>query len=239
MNRLVLPLALVLSACTTVRPGAPPEMSPPDTPPLEARELVVLVHGMGRTPLSMVPMDLALRRAGYRTLNVGYPSQGPGVEALARHLAAAVGAEVAREPAPRVHFVAHSLGGVLARWVLAHAPPAAEPGRLVLLASPVAGSAAADRWAWLLRWGLPPIAELTTGDPFDPGSLPPGVDVAVLAGDADGKVSVDEACLPGATTRVVQSGHTAIMWRPAVIRLVTAFLDTGELADAEACEAAG
>ena len=225
MRRLLLPLVLALSACASARLPEPSASDP--------RELVVLVHGMGRTPLSMVPLELALRRAGYRTLNVGYPSQGPGVEALGRHVAAEVGAELARAPAPRVHVVAHSLGGVLARWVLAHAPPD-RPGRLVLLASPAAGAAAADRWAWLLRWALPPIAELTTGAPFDPGRLPPGVEVAVVAGDADGKVSVEEACLAGASVRVVPSGHTAIVWRPRVVRLVTAFLDTGRLPGAAA-----
>ena len=220
MLRLALPFALALLACASARP--------PEAPP-DDRELVVLVHGMGRTPLSMVPLGVALRRAGYRTLNVGYDSQGPGVEALGRELAAAVHAETARAPASAVHFVGHSLGGLLSRWVLAHDPPPGA-GRAVLLASPGAGSAAADRWAWLLRFGLPPIAELTTGAPFEPGPLPPGVGVAVIAGDADGKVSPDEARLPGAdATCVVPSGHTAIMWRPRVIRLVTAFLGTGEL----------
>ena len=226
MLRSTLPLALLLTACATARP--------PAEPPLDDRELVVLVHGMGRTPLSMAPLAWSLRRAGYRTLNVGYSSQGPGVETLGRELAAAVHAETGRLPAPAVHFVGHSLGGLLSRWVLAHDPPA-HAGRVVLLASPVAGSAAADRWAWLLRWGLPPIAELTTGAPFEPGPLPPGAEVAAIAGDADGKVSPGEACLPGAAFRAVPSGHTAIMWRPRVHRLVRAFLATGELPGAQTC----
>ena len=228
MKLLALPLAALLTACA---PAPLAEASPPDD-----RDLVVLVHGMGRTPISMAPLAWSLRRAGYRTLNVGYSSQGPDIAALAAGVADAVRAETARAPAPAVHFVGHSLGGVISRTVLAADPPPA-PGRLVLLASPVAGAASADRWAWVLRWTLPPIAELRTDAPFRPGALPERTEVAVITGDADGKVSPGEACLPGAATRVIPSGHTAIMWRPRTARLVKAFLASGELPGAFACDA--
>lgn len=219
-------LAVALSACAGARPGPP-------------REMVVLVHGMGRTSLSMVPMGRALERAGYRVLYVGYSSQGPGVAEIGAALAAEVDAELARAPAPRVHVVGHSLGTVATRWMLTHDPPPV-PGRVVMLAPPNRGSRAADRLADAVGWMLPPIRELrTTGGPAADLGVPDGVEVAVIAGDRDGKVSVEETCLAGAAHAVVPSGHTWIMARPRVIGRVRAFLATGRLpgASPDACAA--
>ncbi|WP_420455839.1 esterase/lipase family protein [Rubrivirga sp.] len=213
-------LLILLSACGTARP------------PSEPRELVVLVHGMGRTPLSMAPLAVSLRRAGYRVLNVGYDSQGPSVA----EIGAAVGVEVeealGEEPASQVHFVGHSLGTVVIRWLLVNDPPDAV-GRAVLLAPPNQGSRQADRFARWAGWALPPIRELRTtgGTAVDLGA-PSGVDVAVIAGDRDGKVAVAETCLDGAAHAVVPSGHTVLMMRPRVMRRVRSFLDTGDLVGA-------
>ena len=215
-------LAVALGACSSTRPTATGD------------ELVVLVHGMGRTPISMAPMAVALRRSGYRVLNVGYSSQRPGVAEIGQHLADAVRAETDRQPARRVHVVGHSLGTVATRWMLTHDPPAA-PGRVVMLAPPNRGSRSADKWARWIGWSLPPIRELrTAGGPAVDLGVPDGVEVAVIAGDRDGKVRVEETCLDGAEHAVVPSRHTFIMMRPRVIGLVRAFLATGELPGAGA-----
>src|SRR5690606_37764696 len=118
--------ALALSACASSRPTDAP------------REMVVLVHGMGRTPLSMAPLEVSLRRAGYRVLNVGYDSQGPSVAEIGAQVNAEVAEALMQAPAPRVHFVGHSLGTVVIRWVLTHTPPDV-PGRAVFLAPPNQG----------------------------------------------------------------------------------------------------
>ena len=217
----VLPAALALvaaSGCAGARPA--------DAPP---REVVVLVHGMGRTAISMAPMAVALQRSGYRVVNVGYSSQGPDVAKIGAAVAAEVRAELAREPAPRVHWVGHSLGTVVTRWVLAHDPPGV-PGRVVMLAPPNRGAASADRLARWVGWLLPPIRELrTSGGPAVALAVPAGVEVAVIAGDRDGKVALTETCLAGAAHAVVPSGHTFVMVRPRVIGRVRAFLATGAL----------
>lgn len=219
MARLALLAALALAAggCATTQPE-------PD-----ARDLVVLVHGMGRSPLSMVPLGWSLRRAGYRVLTVGYDSQGPGVAEIGARVGRAVADETERQPAPRVHFVGHSLGTVAIRWLLIHDPPA-RVGRAVFLAPPNQGAQSADRYARWLGWTLPPIRELqTTGGPAVDLGPPPDVEVAVIAGDRDGKVLVQETCLEGAAHTVVPSRHTFIMMRPRVTGLVQAFLATGSL----------
>ena len=212
--------SLVLGACASSRPAPQP------------RELVVLVHGMGRSPLSMTALDVSLRRAGYRVLNVGYSSQGPSIAEIGQTLDDAVDRAFADEVPPRVHFVGHSLGTVVVRWLLVNQPPEGA-GRAVLLAPPNQGSRQADRFARWVGWALPPIRELQTtgGTAVDLGT-PSGVEVAVIAGDRDGKVAIAETCLEGAAHTVVPSGHTVLMMRPRVMRRVQSFLKTGALVGA-------
>lgn len=195
-------------------------------------DLVVLVHGMGRTPASMAPLARSLRRAGFRTLTVGYRStRGATIESAGRELAAATRAELAHRPAPRVHFVGHSLGAIAIRWMLAHDPPPGV-GRAVLLAPPNQGSRAADRYTSTLgRWQTPMRELRTTAHGGTVAAMPPpppSVDVAVVAGANDGKVSPSEARLDGARAFVVVPGtHTWLMTKPRVQSLTARFLRTG------------
>lgn len=229
MARIALLLAAVvtLGACGTARPAGEPQ------------DLVVLVHGMGRSPLSMAPLQVSLSRAGYRVLNVGYDSQDPGVAEIAEGVGAEVEAALEARPAPRVHFVGHSLGTVVIRWLLVHDPPE-RVGRAVLLAPPNQGSHAADRFAGVVGWALPPIRELrTTGGTAVELGAPPGVEVAVIAASRDGKVSVEETCLEGAAHAVVPSGHAVVMMRPRVMGMVRAYLGGGPLPGASDAACAG
>src|SRR4051794_34762713 len=66
-------------------PASVGAMTTPDT-----RELVVLAHGMGRTPVSMWWLARSLEARGYRVLNWGYSSYRHPVEALGARLGDAV-----------------------------------------------------------------------------------------------------------------------------------------------------
>ncbi|MCK6547503.1 lysophospholipase [Myxococcota bacterium] len=190
---------------------------------------VVLVHGMGRTAASMVPLARALQRAGFEPHRVGYASRTSTIAECAETLATRVRALDAID-AP-IHFVGHSLGNILIRWILHHERPR-HVGRIVMLAPPNQGSALADRLAptWVSKV-LRPLPELTTGDASVPKRLPPpGADVefGVIAGEWDGKVQIAETHLDGERDHVVvRSGHTFIMARPAVHALILRFLTTG------------
>jgi pimeloyl-ACP methyl ester carboxylesterase len=208
------------------RPGVPVAVEP-----CGERELVVLVHGLGRTPLSMLPMALALRREGYEVLNFSYSSYGPSVAEIGARLASAVRSRTPAGAPRRVHFVGHSLGNVVIRWTLEYDRPDAT-GRVVMLAPPNQGSEVANRLERGLSWLLAPLPELTTDSLSTVRRLPPpeGVEFAVLAGDRDGKVSVTETYLTGARDhRVVPSRHTFIMLRPSVVGMTSRFLRTGAL----------
>jgi len=222
----------------------------PAPPPDDARgvEDVVLLHGLGRTDRAMQPLADALTRAGFRVHNLAYPSLAEEPAELVAIAAQQIDACCAQ--AERLHFVTHSLGGLIARAVLAQAPRP-NLGRVVMLAPPNSGSEYAD----LVRATsvgsaerIPAIAALGT-DPasfarsLPPPSYPVGViagtrtvnplDPLLLAGPGDGAVSVASAQLAGMSDFLtVDATHSSIRRRADVHAQVIAFLRTGAFARA-------
>lgn len=198
--------------------------------PAAAGECVVLLHGLGRTHLSMLVMQFALENAGYSVWNKGYPSTTKTVEELAPVVGEAIG--VCRERgAQKIHFVTHSMGGILVRAYFA-GNTVAEAGRVVMLAPPNRGSAIVDasRDSSWFQWATGPAGQqLGTAADSLPNTLPPlKLEVGVIAGRADGKVPVESTALPEMKDHlVVDSAHTFIMNSPEVIRQVKAFLKEG------------
>jgi len=212
-------------------------------PEAAADEVVVLLHGMGRSALSMKPIQWALARRGYRTVNISYPSTRFDVENVVHsHLVPAL-KEIRKTSPARIHFVTHSLGGLLVRHY--HSlQPASLPGRTVMLGPPNGGSELADVLKKLAAYRLlvgPAGQQLGTGAQDLPRALGPArFEVGVIAGDRtpfyswwlpapnDGKVSVESTRLAGMTDFiVVHHAHTWLPWRNEVIRQVLAFLETG------------
>jgi triacylglycerol lipase len=196
------------------------------------RELVVLVHGMGRSPLSMLPLSWTLKRAGYDVMNWGYSSICCGIAELGSQLQQDLREELEdREARPaRVHFVGHSLGNIIIRWVLAHEPMSETTGRVVMLAPPNQGSRVADQLSASLGWLLKPLPELRSEPMRTSGALllPEPLFVGVIAGRYDGKVSVDETRIAGMDAHVVVAGaHSFLMFRSDVRRLMVDFLREG------------
>jgi pimeloyl-ACP methyl ester carboxylesterase len=220
MRPLVLLLALVLTTA-----GAAAQQPPSATP----HELVVLVHGMGRTSYSMRSLEDALEQQGYEVFNWGYSSYCCSIAELGTQLSAALAARVDSTP-PRIHFVGHSLGNIIVRWVLArdHAPWTA--GNVVMLGPPNQGSHSADRYSRLFGWVLKPMPELRTDSLSTVRTLPAltNVHIGIIAGEFDGKVTIAETQLAEAAQhRVVPAGHTFLAERLDVQHLVLRFVKTG------------
>ena len=205
---------------------------------------VILLHGLARTPRAMRPLEAPLRARGYQVHNLGYPSRSHDIETLTReHLAPAV-----REIASRagsIHFVTHSMGGILVRCLLRDTP-VPQVGRVVMLSPPNRGSEVVDRLATLalFRWiNGPAGVQLGTGADSIPNRLgaaafPLGVITGdrsinvllslLIPGANDGKVSVERARLEGmADFLVLPHTHPLIMRSPAVHRQVLHFLEHG------------
>jgi triacylglycerol lipase len=208
-----------------------------------ASETVVLLHGVWRSAWSMRPLERALRGAGYNVINETYPSVRRDIlensERLARRL------QTVR--AGRIHFVTHSMGGLVVRQMLAN-HPLPNLGRVVMIAPPSRGARLADRYFRVpfFRWVMGRGAmQLCTGEDALAAQLPPPpCDFAIFAGmrghprgwhplipgDDDGTVGVTEAYLPGASAFVtVVASHTFIMNNPRVIRGTIEFLETGRI----------
>lgn len=223
LRTLLVPL-LALSLLAP-RPSAAQEGAAP-------RELVVLLHGMGRTARSMLPVQEMLEAAGYDVLNIGYSSYCCGIAELGAQVRRQL--DSLRRPEHRtVHFVGHSLGGILVRWMLAQESPPAGVGRVVMLAPPNQGARSADRFSPMVEWLLEPIDELRTDSSATVRQLPPmrDVTVGVIAGRQDGKVTVEETHVAGESGHLVlDANHAFIMKDDEVLRQTLAFLRDGRFA---------
>ena len=196
----------------------------------------------------MKRLEWALVNRGYRVVNVSYPSTRFAVEQLAeKHLLPAL-QEIQKSSPGRVHFVTHSLGGILLRQYLStHA--LTNLGRVVMLGPPNRGSEVCDalqRWSCYRLFVGPSGQQLGTGERDLPRALGPArFEAGIIAGDRsfnplfsrllpgpdDGKVSVASARLEGMTDfLVVHHSHTWLPWRKAVIVQVVGFLETGRFA---------
>lgn len=81
---------------------------------------VMLVHGLGADKSCFSAMEDSLHRAGYTVYSVSYSCVNSDVEACARLLERETSWLLDPTGADRVHVVAHSLGGVILRWAVAH-----------------------------------------------------------------------------------------------------------------------
>lgn len=208
-------------------------------------ECVVILHGLARTSSSMRNMAERLRRAGYKVINLDYPSRRFPVEKLA-DIAVGEGLKFCREhSARRINFVTHSLGGILIRQYLA-SQDIAGLGRVVMLAPPNQGSKVVDKFSVMPGYRLingPAGYQLGTDGNSIPLQLGPAdFEVGIIAGDRtinfilstafdgpnDGKVAVEGAKLEGMKDfLVVHRTHPCIMQAGEVIEQVLYFLKHG------------
>jgi len=206
---------------------------------------VMLLHGLGRTSMSMATMAHALETRGYRVTNLAYPSTDAPIETLTRDYLAPAVQRCRESGCGRLHMVSHSLGGILIRQYLQdHTLP---PGsRIVMLSPPNQGSELADhlRSFRFYHWITGPAGQQlgTRSDSvprqLGPVNAPVGVITGrtswnplysyLIPGPDDGKVAVDNARLEGmADFLVVPASHTFIMDDDAVIAQTVHFLQVG------------
>jgi len=212
----------------------------------QPKDGIILLHGLCRTDSSMNKMEKKLKQAGFVVENVAYPSRTASIDLLAD---GAIGQALERsslKDCPKIHFVTHSLGGILVRsYYVRHEH--GRLGRVVMLGPPNRGSEVVDRlksWTLFQKLNGPAGDELGTDADSTPNTLGPvNFECGVIAGDRsinwinslamidgkdDGKVSVENTKVNGMKEHlVVHTTHTFMMRNNKVIEATLRFLQNG------------
>jgi len=214
-----------------------------------AGELVILLHGLGRTPGMFRDLEPVLRSEGRQVVALRYPSLTRDLEAHGIWLNELLD----RHPrVDKVSFVTHSLGGLVLRAALARDPAWRDRvalGPVVMLAPPNQGALIArklDRWTPARFLLGPSFADLADGEAL-PAALPDEVVLGIvtggccagrgynplLPGDDDGIVTVGETPLDGSDAVLrVEALHSFIAEDADAIAAIRGFLDHGRLGPA-------
>lgn len=204
---------------------------------------VVLLHGLARTSRSLRKMERALQAAGFTTLNLGYASRTRPIEALAEDIHPAITGFA--ENVGELHFVTHSMGGLVARIYLANYRPS-RLGRVVMLGPPNNGSEVADLLKNLVPYRAfygPAGQQVGTAQRDIIVGLPPDCAFGIIAGNRtldpiasffiiprpnDGRVSVASTKLDGMTDHIVlKTSHSLMLLNRHVIKQTIVFLREG------------
>jgi len=207
------------------------------------REHVVMLHGLARTSGSMEALEESLSREGYEVLNVDYSSRKLNIP----EIAGAVREEIISKTrgAEKIHFVAHSMGAIIVRYIQKY-DPLPNIGRVVMLSPPNHGSEVVDflgnTWPFKFVNG-PAGRQLGTDEKgifrglgrvdFETGVITGDrsinwINSLIIPGKDDGKVSVESSKVEGMKDfLVVHASHTFIMNDKTAITKCISFLKTG------------
>jgi hypothetical protein len=219
-----------------------------------SNECVVLLHALNRSWWAMRPMAKALQDAGFSTANVDYPSQEGTIEEIAP-IAVDTGVDECRATgASKIHFVTHSMGGILLRYQQKQSP-IPDLGRVVMLGPPNQGSEIMDKynnWPIIAAIGGDAGAQMGTGSDSLPAKLGPvDFELGIIAGTGtinvfasamlpnpdDGKVSVASTRVEGMDDfLIVGNSHRYIIKNDLVYRNTVAFLKNGEFLEEDKAE---
>lgn len=209
---------------------------------IESFECVVLLHGLARSHKSMSKLEEDLKQKGFYVINMPYPSTEKTIEVLSEETIGAAYKKCQEHNCEKIHFVTHSMGGILVRWYLEH-NKLPNLGRVVMLSPPNHGSEVVDKLGdfILFQWiNGPAGSQLGTDKNSVPNMLgAPYYDVGVITGDRtinlflsllipgddDGKVSLESAKLEGMQDfMVVHKSHPFIMKSDEVSKQVVFFI---------------
>ncbi|PCJ54906.1 MAG: hypothetical protein COA70_04240 [Planctomycetota bacterium] len=216
-------------------------------PPIEDQTLVILLHGIADSRLSFWRLEDKLKQDGWQVAALSYPSTHQSLQQHADHLAEVV--EHLRGYRS-VHFVTHSLGGIVVRRFLADGgvwQQRISIKRIVMIGPPNQGAVFAEKveafppYTWIFGdagKSLTPSAMKSLPAPEMPFLVIAGSRGnkdgwnPVLQGDDDFVVRVEETHLQGETGHLLVKGlHGLMMNNNGVIAATLMFLRNGKVMD--------
>lgn len=232
---------LILSLCFIQLPIAKVH----ESPVARTGDCVILLHGLARTSASMWWLKRQLKQHNYTVVNAGYYSMANGISESANKVIPQAVAQCQKQKANEIHFVTHSMGGILVRSYL-QTHQINRLKTIVMLAPPNNGSEIVDRLLQSSAYeklAFQSFKQLSARPDSYVNSLQPieaeiGVIAGVdsynprfskwLPGDDDGKVSVKSACLPEMKAMlVISANHTSMTFSQDVRNQVVHFLEQG------------
>jgi len=211
-----------------------------------SKEIVVLIHGLGRSNMAMWRLASRIEEAGYHVVRVGYSSLNQTPQAILQDVTQQINdcCAVSKQP---VHFVGHSLGGLMIRAYLQDNRPK-NFGRVVLMGTPNQGTEVVDYYRdhWWMKLAGPMANALGTDEKSFPNTLkdpdyPVGVIAGitespvpeeVLPGHDDGLVSVESTKVSGMSDFIlVETGHSMMRYNEEVANQAIYFLKHGHFSD--------
>ena len=210
-----------------------------------ANDCVILLHGLARISNSMSELERKLERSGYDVVNINYPSIRYEIGVLADDAVGRGISQCLMQTPKRIHFVTHSLGGILVRYYMQE-NELELLGRVVMLGPPNKGSEKVDGLLPEPGFGLlgPTGRVLGTEEESVLNELGPvEFELGVIAGSTsinpigflfiegphDSIVSVESTKVEGMNAHIVLPvTHTFMMRNDDVINHVIQFLKTGQ-----------
>ncbi len=207
-----------------------------------SNDYVILIHGLRRNFRSMRKIEENLQKRGYIVINFKYDSTKYDINYLSLRLREKIDKKC-MDKQKKIHFVTHSLGGIIVRCFLREYD-SSRIGKIVMLSPPNKGSEVVD---YFINWKIykklcgPSGQQLGTTEYNIPNQLGPiiGHDVGIITGDRswnpffsalihgkdDGKVSIERSKVEGMKDfLVVHRTHTYIMKDKDVINQIDYFI---------------
>ncbi|PWY53823.1 lipase [Legionella qingyii] len=202
------------------------------------QEIIVLVHGLMRTSLSMWPLKNYLKRQGYEVYSYSYPSPKYSIQEHGIYLNRFIKNLLEKNPGVKINFVTHSLGGIITREALSNLSQKQlkNIGSLIMLAPPNQGSKLAKLSTTmfpLFTSPIKPLSELSSDRSSYVHHVPvPNIKIGIIAGRYDAKVPPESARLEGQNEPIiVNSNHTFIMNNTKTRQLIMSFLRKGSFVE--------
>jgi hypothetical protein len=198
---------------------------------VRAGELVFLLHGFGGRPVLMSRIARYLQRNGYAVRNWTYGSIRKQIADHTDRLRDELARIDQEGRFVRVHFVTHSLGGIVVRHMLCQSLSMLTGiGRIVMLAPPNSGSHLSRIGSMLLQGLCPILCEISDRQTSFVNRLsePRDVEVGIIAGSGDWVVPQSSTHLRNERDHIVlRGGHLRLPFLRACVEQTGHFLKYG------------